>query len=55
MQNFDTPAPVSAIARIPAGLIRLVASDRADTTVEVRPADASKSRDVKAAEATEVS
>ncbi|MFC4063061.1 DUF4097 family beta strand repeat-containing protein [Planomonospora corallina] len=39
---------------IPAGRIRFIAADRADTTVEVLPADASKSRDVKAAEQTAV-
>lgn len=50
MQNFTTPAPISAVLDIPAGRIRLVAADRADTTVEVLPADASNSRDVKAAE-----
>ncbi|MEV1025785.1 DUF4097 family beta strand repeat-containing protein [Streptomyces sp. NPDC050264] len=50
MQKFDTPAPVSTVLDIPAGLIRLIAADRADTTVEVLPADASKGRDVKAAE-----
>ncbi|MGQ5640758.1 MULTISPECIES: DUF4097 family beta strand repeat-containing protein [unclassified Streptomyces] len=50
MQRFDTPAPISAVLDIPAGLIRLVAAERAETTVEVLPADASKSRDVKAAE-----
>ncbi|MFD4909720.1 DUF4097 family beta strand repeat-containing protein [Kitasatospora purpeofusca] len=50
MQNFTTPAPISAVLDIPAGRIRLVAADRADTTVEVLPADASKSHDVKAAE-----
>ncbi|MER5402366.1 DUF4097 family beta strand repeat-containing protein [Streptomyces sp. NPDC002599] len=55
MQKFDTPAPVSAVLDIPAGRIRFIAADRADTTVEVRPADASKGRDVKAAEQTEVS
>ncbi|MCW7942341.1 hypothetical protein AAW14_09890 [Streptomyces hygroscopicus] len=54
MQKFDTPAPVSAVLDIPAGRIRFIAADRADTTVEVRPADASKSRDVKTAEQTEV-
>lgn len=54
MQKFDTPAPVSAVLDIPAGLIRFIAADRADTTVEVLPADASKSRDVKAAEQIEV-
>ncbi|MFD8739247.1 hypothetical protein ACFV06_30645 [Streptomyces sp. NPDC059618] len=55
MQKFATTAPVSAIIDIPAGRIRFIAADRADTTVEVLPADASKGRDVKAAEQTEVS
>ncbi|MFE7899730.1 DUF4097 family beta strand repeat-containing protein [Streptomyces sp. NPDC057424] len=50
MQKFDSPAPVSAVLDIPAGRIRFIAADRSDTAVEVLPADASKSRDVKAAE-----
>lgn len=54
MQKFDTPAPIAAVLDIPAGRIRFIAADRADTTVEVLPADASKSRDVKAAEQTTV-
>ena len=54
MQKFATPAPVSAVLDIPAGRIRFIAADRADTTVEILPADASKSRDVKAAERIEV-
>ncbi|MET9180356.1 DUF4097 family beta strand repeat-containing protein [Kitasatospora aureofaciens] len=54
MQKFATPAPVSAVLDIPAGRIRFIAADRTDTVVEVRPADASKSRDVKAAERIEV-
>ncbi|MEU9487576.1 DUF4097 family beta strand repeat-containing protein [Streptomyces decoyicus] len=54
MQKFDTPEPVSAVLDIPAGRIRFIAADRADTTVEVLPADTAKSRDVKAAEQTEV-
>ncbi|WP_327118270.1 DUF4097 domain-containing protein [Streptomyces sp. NBC_01341] len=54
MQKFDTPAPVSVVVDVPAGRIRFIAADRADTVVEVLPADASKSRDVKAAEQTEV-
>ena len=53
-QRFDTPAPISAVLDIPAGLIQFIAADRADTTVEVRPANPGKSRDVKAAEAIEV-
>ncbi|MED7955365.1 DUF4097 family beta strand repeat-containing protein [Streptomyces sp. BE303] len=54
MQKFDTPAPVATVLDIPAGRIRLIAADRADTTVAILPADPSKSRDVKAAEQTTV-
>jgi hypothetical protein len=54
MQTFDTPAPISAVLDIPAGRVRFIAADRADTAVEVLPADASKGRDVKAAEQTTV-
>ncbi|MEV0414957.1 DUF4097 family beta strand repeat-containing protein [Streptomyces sp. NPDC050448] len=54
MQKFDTTTPVSVVLDIPAGHIRFIAADRADTTVEILPADASKSRDVKAAEQTTV-
>ena len=54
MQKFDTPAPISAVLDIPAGRIQFIAADRADTTVEVLPADPAKSRDVKAAEQTTV-
>ncbi|MGW0907027.1 DUF4097 family beta strand repeat-containing protein [Streptomyces sp. NPDC002853] len=54
MQNFDTPTPISAVIDIPAGQVRLIGADRADTAVEVRPANASKSRDVTAAEQTTV-
>jgi hypothetical protein len=54
MQKFDTPAPISAVLDIPAGRIQFIAADRTDTTVEVRPANPSKSRDTKAAEQTTV-
>jgi hypothetical protein len=54
MQKFDTPAPIAAVLNIPAGRVRFIAADRADTAVEVLPADASKGRDVKAAEQTKV-
>ncbi|MFF7144995.1 MULTISPECIES: DUF4097 family beta strand repeat-containing protein [Streptomyces] len=54
MQKFDTPAPISAVLDIPAGRVQFIAADRADTTVEVLPADPSKSRDTKAAEQTTV-
>ncbi|MET7297290.1 DUF4097 family beta strand repeat-containing protein [Streptomyces griseoloalbus] len=54
MRQFDTPAPVSVVLDIPAGHIRFIAADRTDATVEILPADASRSRDVKTAERTEV-
>ncbi|WP_327664895.1 MULTISPECIES: DUF4097 family beta strand repeat-containing protein [unclassified Streptomyces] len=54
MQKFDTPAAISAVLRLSAGRVQVIAADRADTTVEVRPADSSKGRDVKAAEQTTV-
>jgi DUF4097 and DUF4098 domain-containing protein YvlB len=54
MQTFDTPAPISTVLDIPAGRVQVTATDRADTTVEVRPSNASKGRDVKAAEQTTV-
>ncbi len=54
MQKFDTPDPISAVLDIPAGRIRFIAADRADTTVEVLPANVAKRRDVKVAEQTTV-
>ncbi|MEV5086063.1 DUF4097 family beta strand repeat-containing protein [Streptomyces sp. NPDC093064] len=54
MQKFDTPAPISAVLDIPAGRVQFIAADRADTTVEVLPADPSKKRDVQTAEQTTV-
>ncbi|MFG2293874.1 DUF4097 family beta strand repeat-containing protein [Streptomyces sp. NPDC048603] len=54
MQKFQTLAPITAAVDVPAGRIRFIAADRADTIVEVLPADASRSRDVKAAEETTV-
>ncbi|KIZ13286.1 DUF4097 family beta strand repeat-containing protein [Streptomyces natalensis] len=54
MQKFDTSAPISVVLDIPAGRVQFIAADRADTSVEVLPANASKSRDVKAAEQTTV-
>ncbi|WP_306326342.1 DUF4097 family beta strand repeat-containing protein [Streptomyces venezuelae] len=50
MQKFATAAPVRVVLDVPAGLVRFIAADRADTTVEVLPVNASRSADVKAAE-----
>ncbi|MFF8229046.1 DUF4097 family beta strand repeat-containing protein [Streptomyces caelestis] len=54
MQKFDTPAPISAVLDVPAGRIQFIAADRADTTVEVLPANPSKRRDTETAERTTV-
>ncbi|MEY9870622.1 hypothetical protein ABH931_000076 [Streptacidiphilus sp. MAP12-33] len=51
-QRFDTPAPITAVLDISAGHVEVIAADRADTTVEVRPVDATKGRDVKLGEQT---
>ncbi|HEX6526089.1 MAG TPA: DUF4097 family beta strand repeat-containing protein [Streptosporangiaceae bacterium] len=49
MQTFATPAPITAILGIPAGRIQVTAADQDSTTVEIRPADPAKGRDVKLA------
>ena len=54
MQKFATAAPVTAVLDIPAGRVQLIAADRADTTVEVLPANPDKRRDVQSAGQTSV-
>ncbi|MFE7550018.1 DUF4097 family beta strand repeat-containing protein [Streptomyces gardneri] len=54
MQNFATTAPIAVVLDVPAGHIRFIAADRADTNVEVLPANAGNSNDVKAAERVSV-
>ncbi|MFE9407092.1 DUF4097 family beta strand repeat-containing protein [Streptomyces sp. NPDC006530] len=54
MQKFATATPITAVLAIPAGRVRIIAGDQDHTTVEVKPVDAGKSRDVKAAEQTTV-
>ena len=54
MQKFDTTAPITAVLEIPAGRVQFIAADRADTTVEIRPADPGRSRDTRTAEQTSV-
>jgi Putative adhesin len=54
MPTFDTPAPISVSVDIGAGNIEIIASDRADTVVEVRPANPTKKVDVDAVEQTKV-
>jgi len=54
MQTFETTTPATAVVDLPAGRLTVVAAERADATVDVRPANPSKSRDVEAAERTTV-
>ncbi|MFG1929635.1 DUF4097 domain-containing protein [Mycobacterium sp. NPDC048908] len=54
MPKFDTPQPITATAEISAGSVRMIASDRDDTVVDVRPRDESCSHDVRAAEQVRV-
>jgi hypothetical protein len=54
MATFDTPEPISIDVELGVGDIRIEASDRPDTTVEVKPSDPNKKADVEAAEQTRV-
>ncbi|WP_082975337.1 DUF4097 family beta strand repeat-containing protein [Mycobacterium sp. 1245805.9] len=54
MPTFATPKPIAVSIEVRNGSVRLVATDRADTVVEVRPRDESRSADVSAAEQTRV-
>ena len=54
MPTFDTPEPISVTVELGVGDIRVVASDRSDTIVEVRPSDDAKKSDVTAAQQTRV-
>ena len=54
MPTFDTPEPISVTVELGVGDLRIVASDRTDTMVEVRPSDAASKADVTAAEQTRV-
>jgi hypothetical protein len=54
MPTFDTPEPISVTVELGVGDIRIAASERTDTIVEVRPSDGAKKSDVTAAEQTRV-
>lgn len=55
MPTFATPEPISARIDAAAGSIRLIATDRTDTVVEVSPRDPDRPADVRAAEQARVS
>lgn len=54
MPTFDTPAPIDATVDVITGDIRIAASERHDTVVEVRPHDPSSEFDVRTAAQTRV-
>lgn len=54
MPTFDTPEPISVTVELSVGDIEIVATDRADTVVAVRPSDPASEADVAAAEQARV-
>jgi DUF4097 and DUF4098 domain-containing protein YvlB len=54
MPKYETPEPISVLLDLYAGYVQIVASDRTDTAVDVRPSDPSDSSDVEAAQKTRV-
>ncbi|HLK01998.1 MAG TPA: DUF4097 family beta strand repeat-containing protein [Streptosporangiaceae bacterium] len=54
VSNFNTPSPIAVVLDLYVADVSIVASDRTDTVVEVRPSDADKAADIKAAENTRV-
>ncbi|WP_411134692.1 DUF4097 family beta strand repeat-containing protein [Streptomyces sp. C10] len=54
MPAFDTPEPLSVTLELDLGSVRIAASKRIDTVVEVLPRDATAEADVRAAQQTKV-
>ncbi|MFF7247032.1 DUF4097 domain-containing protein [Embleya sp. NPDC008237] len=54
MPTFDTPKPISATLEFDVGSVRVGASDRTDTVVEVLPSNGADELDVRAAQQTTV-
>jgi DUF4097 and DUF4098 domain-containing protein YvlB len=54
MPVFETPDPISVRLDLSVAEVRIIAGDRADTLVEVRPTNQTRSADIKAAEQTRV-
>ncbi|MEO3776870.1 DUF4097 family beta strand repeat-containing protein [Micromonospora sp. B11E3] len=49
MPSYETPEPISVTLELGVGNVRIAASDRTDTVVEVRPSDETDESDVQAA------
>ncbi|MGA5298799.1 DUF4097 family beta strand repeat-containing protein [Nucisporomicrobium flavum] len=54
MPTFDTPQPITATLELVVADVRVAASDRPDTVVEVRPSNPASDHDVRAAEQTRI-
>ncbi|MEV4808361.1 DUF4097 family beta strand repeat-containing protein [Micromonospora avicenniae] len=54
MPSYQTPEPISVTLELGVGHVRIAASDRSDTVVEVRPSDEADESDVKAAQQVRV-
>jgi len=54
MSTFQTPQPITAVVQIVAGTVRITATDRDDTVVDVAPRDPNRPSDVRIAEQTRV-
>lgn len=54
MTNYETPEPISVTLELGVGDVRIAASDRTDTVVEVRPSDEADESDVQAAQQVRV-
>ncbi|MEE1753564.1 DUF4097 family beta strand repeat-containing protein [Streptomyces sp. SP18CS02] len=55
MPDFETPEPISVTVEFDVGSVRITASKRTDTVVEVVPSDSTEEADVRAAQQTKVS
>ena len=54
MTTFATPQPISVTIDLAVGDVRIIASERADTNVDVHPSNDSRAADIKVAERTRV-
>jgi Putative adhesin len=54
MPKYETPEPISVALELGVGVVRITASDRTDTVVEIRPSDEADESDLKAAQQVRV-
>lgn len=54
MPEFETPEPIAITVDVFVGKVTVIASDRADTVVDIRPSDPAKKEDVRAAQEAQV-